>query len=262
ERGHTQADLAPLDVFNSSLAEGVSADVFVVIGMADLSSLPFFFVLPVDSPARALAGEIRRALADTQKIEVAAEQIGNAVIAGSRQTLERLKKAQPTNRPEIAAGFQATADHAAQVLFIPSPDMRRLIGVLMPTLPAIVGGGPTKSFTQSIVWAAVGLDLPPRAAAMHVVVQSTSPEAARLLDSEVAAMSTTIGQRAEVREQIPNFAELMARLAPQVSGDQLIIEISEDDGDMAEWSAILVPLLKAARSATPGTAPAIQSPAE
>ena len=125
-----------------------------------------------------------------------------------------------------------------------------MIDVLLPALPAEIGGGSTKTFTQGILWAAIGFDLPPEGTAVRVVVQSASADAAASLDRQLAVIRQMIGQRADVRDEVPNFGKLMAAGNAGRSGDRLVLEVSEDDGDLSEFSSLLAPLFKVAQRMT------------
>jgi hypothetical protein len=148
-------------------------------------------------------------------------------------------------RPEITAAFKAVDDGAIQIAFIPSADMRRLAEALLPEAPKQLGGGPTKTFTQGAVWTAISIDLPPATVAARVVVQSTNVEAAAALDRQLAAAIDAIAALPSVRDGSPKFAETAKRLAPKPDGDQLKIELNDEQGDVTEGIKILGPLLQA-----------------
>lgn len=263
ETARLKGVLAPLEVLHGTLPEGTEADVFVVASIADIkiaeinaagfnpyqySSLPFFVVVSQqgNSPARAIAIEIRRALAQRANIEVAMDQIGNGIVTGSPRTIERLKKAQPTPRPEIAAAFQSAGSGAVHFLFVPSADARRAIGLLMPPAPVKQGAEPSQSLMQNVVWVAVGLDLPPAASALRVVVQSPSEEGARSLVERLAASAKTLIGQSDIRDN-DRLVELVGRLMPKASGDRLAMEVNENSGSAENLSAIVAALLGGAR---------------
>ena len=264
ETARVKGLLAPLEVLHGTLPEGTTADVFVVASLSDMkiaeinaaginlsrySSLPFFVVVSQEgnSPARAIAIEIRRALAARWNAEVALEQVGNAIITASPRTIERLKKAQPTPRPEIAAGLQAAGSGAAHFLFVPSIDARRAIGLLLPAAKTEKDADATRGLMQDVVWVAVGLDLPPEPSALRVAIRSPSDEAARSLEQRLSGSTKALVQRSDIRDN-PKLVELAERLIPKASGDRLRMEVTEMTASLDDLSAILNALLKAARS--------------
>jgi len=257
ERGHAQAQglVAPLNV----LPTNGSADVFVVISMSDLriaalqgkakqpanaAGLPYFLVVSVadGAPGSAIAVEVKRDLGR----EVVMETIGQAIVLGSPRTLERLKTKPPQARPEIAAALRALDGGAAHVLLVPPREARQLVELLWPKLSESLGGGPTKAFTQGVVWAGVGIDLPPAEPELRVVVQSTSSEAAETLEHELAALAKKLGVGAAVRDTVPNFNELWKRLAPRAEGDRLVATLNEKQASLSECAMLLGVLLRVA----------------
>jgi hypothetical protein len=240
-RDHLQVQFAPVQVVTQGLPETAAIDAILVVSFADLAQLPFFLVLPVDktTPAKAIALEARRAIGQSWRREVITEEVGETLITGAPGTIERLKKARPVARPEIAAAFQAAGPSGVQFAIVPSVGMRKLAESLTPKLPERLGGGPTKAFTQGIVWAAVGVDLPPKAIAVRVVLQSADAEAATLLEAEIRKLFAALGEFPQFKETVPQFEELSKHLVPTVSGDRLTLELTEKNGGLDALGAIL-----------------------
>lgn len=240
-RDRLQVQFAPIQVVTQGLPETAAVDAILVISFADLAQLPFFLVLPVDktTPAKAIALEARRSIGDSWRREVITEEIGETLVTGAPATIERLKKAKPVARPEIAAAFQAAGQSGLQFAIVPSAAMRKLAETLAPKLPERLGGGSTKALTQGIVWAAVGIDLPPKAIAVRVVLQSADAEAATLVEAEIRKLFAAIGEFPQFKEAVPQFDELSKRLVPTASGDRLTLELTEENGGLDALGAIL-----------------------
>jgi hypothetical protein len=240
-RDHLQVQFAPIQVVTQGLPETVAVDTILVISISDLAHLPFFLVVPLDktTPAKAIALEARREIGQGWRREVISEEIGDTLITGAPATIERLKKAKPVARPEIAAAFQAAELGGLQFAIVPSAAMRKLAEGLLPKLPERLGGGPTKSFTQGIVWAAVGLDLPPKAIAVRVVLQSTNAETATALEAEIRKLFAALGEFPQFKEAVPEYDELSKRLVPMAGGDRLKLELTEANGGIDALGAIL-----------------------
>ncbi|HTM54821.1 MAG TPA: hypothetical protein VL175_12385 [Pirellulales bacterium] len=280
EHARLQGEFAPLEVLHGALPEGGSADVFIVVSLADINpaqiasrggnpapngaqpganrenarkaaGLPFFVVVSLDrkSPASPIALEVRRAVAIANKVEVTSEKIGNAVIVASPSTIERLKKAQPTVRAELSSAFEAAGEGAAHILFVPSAEARFAAETLLPTVPPGLGGGPTKIWTQGAQWVAVGLDLPPAPSAVRIVVQSTSEQAAAALARQLNVVTDALGKRADIRKAFPKIDEIGKRLEPKISGNRLALETDEKSGGFEDLSSYLAAVLLSARRA-------------
>jgi hypothetical protein len=260
ERGHAHAQglVAPLGL----LPDTGHADVFVVMSLSDLrvgelqgakdakpKGLPFFVVvsLAADAPGSAIAVEIKRAMLGTDPRAVA-EPVGEAIVVGSPRTLERLRMRPAVNRPEIVQAVRALEGASAHLLLIPPPEARQLVELLWPRLPESLGGGPTKAFTQGVVWAGVGIDLPPAEPELRVVVQSTNQEAAETLEHELSAVAQKLGEQADMRDTVPKFHELWKRLAPRAEGDRLVVTLNEKQASLAEYATLLGVLLRVANA--------------
>jgi len=252
-RDWAQAQLVPINVFADTLPEGARADVFVVISLADLA-MPFFVVVPrEENPASAaIAMEIRRALdRQFEKADVQLSEIGSALVTGSARTIERLKKAKPTERAEVAAAFAATGEAAVRLLVVPSVDARRAIELLYPKLPEALGGGPTSRLTQTTEWLAVGISLEEGETHIRLNVQATSDENAAALATAVAAVIAPLGKRPELADTVPDAEELAKRLVPTASGNRLSLELSIPNDELANYGTLLSPFLKLAAAAAP-----------
>jgi hypothetical protein len=240
-RDRLQVQFAPIQVVTQSLPEAVAVDALIIISFSDLAQLPFFLALPIDNttPAKAIALEARRAIAESWRREVVSEEVGDVLITGAPTTLARLKKAKPAARPEIAAAFQAVGQGGIQLAIVPSAAVRKLAESLAPKLPERLGGGSTKAFSEGIVWAAVGVDLPPKAIAVRVVLQSADAATATLLEAEIRRLFTALGEFPQFKENVPRFDELSKRLVPTASGDRLTLDLTEKNGGIDTLGAIL-----------------------
>lgn len=240
DRDILQAKFVPINVISQSLPKGTTIDVFIVVGLADLARLPFFLVMPLDAttPANAIAVELRREIHNAWRQPLVSQQIGDALVTGSQESINRLKTSQTVARKEIAVAFQTAGQSAMQVAFVPSPELRGLAESILPKLPKQVGGGPTKAFTQGVVWAAVAVDLPPKRLAVRVVLQSINAAAAVSLERELSKLFEEVGLLPQIQEAIPEFAELSKGLLPKASGDQLQLELTEENKGIAALSII------------------------
>jgi hypothetical protein len=251
-RDRMQADVAPIKLLTQALPDDATVDVYIFSSLLDFGRLPFFLALPLKghTPAAAISSEVRRDLEKDFGRALQTETVGDLLITGSPETIERLKKAPPVDRPEIAAAFTAVGPGAVQLAFVPSAELRKLAETLFPQLPQSIGGGPTKTFTQGVTWVATSIELPPEEVAIRLIVQSTDAEAATALASEIEKLFQTVGQLPKVRETIPEFDDHAKKLLPITSGDQLKLDLTEANGGIAALTTIAGPLSQALRTAT------------
>jgi hypothetical protein len=224
------------------LTKAGGKEIYFVVSLADLQWLKSpamgFMIVPVEDGADADALAKVLGLA----FEVGAKLDGDkAVFGGPRATWERVKNMKAAERPEVAKAFAAAGDTALQVLLVPTADSRRVIEAMVPRLPKEVGGGSSKIFTQGVLWAAAGVDVTPKMS-IKAVVQSRDAAAAKafrgLLEGIVKANAD------QLRDELPELAQLVTPLIPMVSDDQLTANITE-----ARLAAVLPKLIGRARRA-------------
>ena len=106
--------------------------------------------------------------------------IRNAVFAGTTAALDRARRAVEAPRSELKAAFAASVEGPIQVLFLPSPNQRRILDELIPILPKELGGGPGTSLTRGLLWASITLEMKAKPT-LHMVFQSKDADAAHRL---------------------------------------------------------------------------------
>jgi hypothetical protein len=251
EHDKLRADAALVGVVTQTVPKDTPVDVFVVSSLADIARMPFFIVLPTGkgSPAAAIALEVRRDLEKVWQRKLLTEPLGDALVTGTEETIERLRKSQPADRPDITAALRAASGGAMRVAFVPSAELRGLVEGIMPEqLPQQFGGGRTRAFTQGALWVAAGMDLPPNNVAVRVTVQSADADAAAALDSELGNLFAAVGRLPGVKD-VPDFDGAIEQLRPRAEGDQLKLELTEENGGIAALNKVLGPALRAIMAA-------------
>ena len=116
EHDKLRADAALVGVVTQTVPKDTPLDVFVVSSLADIARMPFFIVLPTGkgSPAAAIALEVRRDLEKAWQRKLLSEQVGDALVIGTEETIERVRKGQHTERPDITAALRAASGGAAR----------------------------------------------------------------------------------------------------------------------------------------------------
>ncbi len=169
-------------------------------------------------------------------------KVGQAVVGGAKGAAERLRRLEPDTRPDLAKAFAAAGDTSAQLLVLLTADACRVIEEVLPTLPKEVGGGPSTVLTHGVLWAAVGLNGPPKSS-LRVVVQSRDAEAAGKLRDWMGKALEAMGKLKDVRRLFPEFDQFAASVKPEVVGDRVRLALDEK-----QVASILQPLVGAARA--------------
>jgi len=226
-------------------------DMYVVVSLADLPPEPLFVVVPLGpkADAKAIIRWLRgegpttatrpAATAPTARagkrgplpfgVEVL-EEIHGAVVAGRKQTLDRLRRMKPAPRPEVAKAFAAIGSAAVEVLILPTADSRRVIEEMMPTLPEEVGGGPSTAVTRGFLWAAMALDGPPKMS-LRVVVQSKDAASAKAFHGVFRRSFAALAGHTRAQQVLPEIKGILTALTPAVEGDHLVLTLDAERMD-------------------------------
>jgi hypothetical protein len=217
-------------------------EMFVVVSLADVPESSPFVVVPLPD------GADESALASILPLE-AHRMLHGALVLGSRSTFDRLASQRPAPRPDVTRAFEAAGDTAVQVLIVPTADSRRVIEELSPTLPAEVGGGPSKTLTRGALWVALGVNtaLPWSAS---LVLQSQDSEAAAALRQRWLEVYKLLAANRQVVAALPKFDQFAARLVPEIKGDKLLLSIDSRNQGVELLRAAVEPGLRSARAAS------------
>jgi prepilin-type processing-associated H-X9-DG protein len=228
----------------SALTQLDVRELYAVISLADMPKEPLFIVAPV----KAGGNSEQTAAGLRQLLHFEASDVRpGAVVLGKTSTIERLKALRPAPRPELARGFERTGDAAVQIVAAPSDDTRRVIREMLPRLPDEVGGGSGKMLADGVQWATVSIQAPPRLA-LSVVIQSRDAEAATALRGTIVSALQVLARAPEVRKQWPEVDDFARLLTPRLSGEQLLLSISEREQTELALRLLTAPL-QAARTA-------------
>jgi hypothetical protein len=199
--------------------------IFVLAGLADLAEfgreLPLLAV-PLEEGADAgkVTDVLKEIVADWRTIEVAKQD--RFVVAGSKARLERLKNIKAKARPEVSKALTAAGDGVLRLAFFPTPDLRRAADEMMPTLPAELGGGSSKTLTQQMRWLAVGLNIP-KPGECRMVLQGADAASAQALQPTARA-AVDVGLRG-----------FMKHLAAEFTGPAPLIDSKVLDAALASF---------------------------
>jgi hypothetical protein len=218
-------------------------DLYVIIGSTYLPTEQPLLVLPLAADADADA--VRRVLNRVRGFEqLHFEKFEQTLIGGGETARKRARHIKPSARPEVAEAFAAAGDTTAQLLLLPTPDVRRVLDELLPVLPPEAGGGSIRPLTHGLLWAAVGVDLPPKLSA-RLTIQSPDAAAARALKDFLARLLKSVTGLPEVRGFLPGIGRFAEVFTPQVEEDRLTLS-GRDEELMALLQSVVRTIYQAA----------------
>ncbi len=253
-------------------AAGVS-EAYLIVSLADVPNRSPFGIIPVAKgsdaatlarslrPLIALGGGAPPGAAPTpqealgRSLTLVCEPLAGAVFVGPGATLERLKKADrrpPVKTDELARAFAAAGDGTVQAAFLMSDDQRRVIDEMFPKLPPALGGGSTKPFSEGLRFAALGVNVSAKLS-LRVAIQAKDAAAAQAQGAAIAAGLELFAQSPEVKKQLPAADKIAKALTPRVTGDQVVVELSEENKGLANLISALAPAVTGARTAAERT---------
>jgi hypothetical protein len=170
---------------------------------------------------------------------------GDAVVAGDRAVVARLKKRAPAHRPELESAWAAAGSVPIALLLVPSADQRKAIEETLPELPQMIGGGPTAVLTQGLIWAAATYT--PDNQSLELAVQSQSPAAAAALRHYLRDLPGKVQGASWMKTLFPE-GRLPDALVPTVQNDRLTLSVKRSDPGVAVLEQAFAEGGKAVRS--------------
>lgn len=220
-------------------------DLYLVFSMTDVMQRdPFALIVPLGPGAdeKALTDLFSTGFELEKQRNQGIQKAAGALVIGDRDKIKRLQAIKPSERPSLAAAFEAAGDTTFQALVIPPDYMRRVVEETMPQLPKEVGGGASTVVTRGLQWAALGIELPPKLSA-RLVVKSQDAQAAEALKAKWLELLRIVSQMREARAVLPNVDKITSLLVPKVEGDRLTLTFDEQGKEITElWKAVQVPL--------------------
>jgi hypothetical protein len=206
-------------------------DIYLVLSLTDLPR--FFMIVPLGTGADAqeIANLLRKAQpagsSEGSPIYLDCfEKFGNVAFGGSKETLQRLQTSPPADRPELSAAFAAAGDTAVQLLIILDADARRVIDETLPILAQLPGDISATAVSRGLMWAALGLDAPPK---MQIKLEVQSQNA-----TDADALNNVVGQIIDIIVKQNKYLDLkkhLTLLKPTVKGDRLHLLLKDDQID-------------------------------
>ncbi|MBN1846936.1 MAG: hypothetical protein JW810_14715 [Sedimentisphaerales bacterium] len=205
-----------------------------IYGVYSMNDVPYFFVA-VPLSAQANVPMIKSWLATVAKAcdigPFGQERIGDVLVAGRKETVERVRSLTAANRPELSAAFAGAGDAAIEVLLIPTRDQRRVIEEMLPSLPLGPQPLPSSTLTRGISWASLGIKSPP-ALAIHAAIQSEDAASAEALQGVIGAALGLARTHPELRKVFANLDRMIDMLTPVQRADRIVLDLESKEIDV------------------------------
>jgi hypothetical protein len=208
--------------------------------------------VPVRAGADAQALMKLLAAENPQELGVRAEVRGDVIVWGRQMTLNSLKNLKPKEHPELVKAFEAAGDSAAQAVFVPSADTRKVLNEMMPDASEGPLQGVKDPITKGILWAAFGGEVSP-GLSLNIVMQSPDATSAgalaevinRLVGTGKQMLSREMTRSPELAQWIGDVDALAKSFTPTVAGDRLTFHLDADQS--MKFAGILLPAIAKAR---------------
>ncbi len=143
--------------------------------------------------------------------------IRGAVVAGSNDSLDRVRALKPAARPDLMQALDGE-EAGVRVAISATPEVRRVLEELVPNFPRELGGGPITEWTRGVRW--ISIELAGGKAPWRVVVAASDPDAAKKLAARGPALAGFLA-KAPIDREMPR---LLGLLETSVQGDRLQIQ--------------------------------------
>jgi len=250
---HLQADLKNFQARAGAQLNGLlkagGRDIFVVFSMYDF---PYFFVaipIPSASDQARLRQHVQKIAEDFKVGDIEIYVSNRLILVGLKRTITRLKTMSPVRSQALAAGFEACADTAVQVVLFPSSDQRRILTEMLPYISAESGKVQWTTLGKDLQWAALGLNGPP-SVSLNMTIQSPNAEGADHALTFVKGLYALVGQNPEAREFMPELDQVLKRLIPRKHGNRLLLQVDSTAADSLISDVVAPSLVKAHAKAT------------
>lgn len=161
------------------------------------------------------------------------------VFCGHLPTYERIAAGPASARPELVEAFAQGGDTPLQLLVLPTDTHRRVIEEMMPSLPTVVGGGPSTILTRGMLFLSVAVGLPPETS-VRIVAQAADKAAAEALYDMVKVTLEGVAAHLQDSRDCLDVAAAMQTLHPRTEGNRFILGL-DSEAIRTALSALLAP---------------------
>ncbi len=244
------AAISQLKMVREAFLAAGGQEIFVVYSTLDFAKPPFFVITSskpdaMDSLEAFLKGMARGGSPHAPEVR---RSEGHRLLVGVPAVLDRVQaiKAQP--RPDLAAALQAAADKPFQLIVAPGPDQQRVLKETFPQFPPPWQFVTGETITNGVQWASLTLDTSPALQA-NVLIQSANAAAAEQLKQLITQSLQQLAQLPPIQQAIPDAAQIVKVLQPEVKGDQVNVHLTADTNTLQLVLKPVAEALAAARQA-------------
>jgi hypothetical protein len=216
--------------FRPAFLKAGGGEMIVSLSTADVPPVSFVYVpLKAGADVPGMTRLLNKLLAPWG----AAEQRGDALVAGPRAALDRLAKGAPSSRPELLPAVTAAGDTAVQVLLLPTNDQRKVISEMGQFTDLGASG---KQLVRGVRWGALGANLGPKPSA-KLTLRAGDPDAAKamadlLITANLKRLGKTkfIGHEKTLQELASKeFAAVARALTPKIKDNEVTVQVGEPE---------------------------------
>jgi hypothetical protein len=241
------------------LAGAGATRAYVLLRMSDLERAGPTWVLPLAEQAdpEAMIQTLTDPLGGLPRpafFPVHFRAVDGAVLAAtSKEQLDRLVAARVERpRPEAVASLDALGAGDAGLVLLGDSDSRRVLREMFPRLPAPFDAIDGRMIADGLLWAGVGIDLPPEPQ-VRIRLETSGPHLAESLrqsaDSAVELakpqLMAWLGKASGLSEA--NAGQALELLRTTVDGAAVKLTLGDDAAAFARLRELLTPLASAAR---------------
>jgi len=225
-KGPLEESHAEVGARHKAFVQAGAKDLYAVVSLNDLPG--FLAAVPVSAGNReALLNQVQDTIRELQIPAMETYAFGDLVLAGPKETIERIQKRTTTVRSDaLAAAFGACAGRTVQAIVIPTADQNR---VLAEMLPQVLGGSGARQFA-GLKWAALGVDLPP-SMALGLTIETAGPDSAEGLLKVLKDVYAWVAQQPDIRSSVPELDQVLADLTPRTQQGRLVLNLDQAHTD-------------------------------
>ena len=218
----------PLADWLAPLRAAGAKELDVVLDLSSLALLAEPPVVAVPLGDGVDADAARRALAAPGPFPLnISTTVRGVLIAGSQSALDRIKAAEPVDRPDLQEALAEGGDAPVRLAISPGPGVRRSLEETIANLPEALGGGPIELMTRGMKWASVAITTDPQSA-VRMTVRGAEEGQAKAL-GEIARMAVSaVATMARNDPGAVDFVAVMDGVRPEVRGDRVVAELAPD----------------------------------
>lgn len=223
-----------------TLRKAGAGHAYVLVDPLELPGMPTI-VMPAARDPNALREALASLFANGGP-PVSVEVVRGAVVAGSPDSLQRLRRPLPA-RKGLAEAFAAAGDAPLSAILLPSDAQRRALEEAVPEIPRELGGGSIAPFSDGLSWAVATVRARPTAE-FRMIAQAADAKSAEQMHAIINRVLDAIPKQVPPGSAPESLTQMLARFRPERKGDQLVLQV-----DAEKAMALIAEPINAARQA-------------